>query len=196
MLTHVLAILAFSLQAGCPDSTDSGPSPEAAEEGAIISAAIDSLYAKSATGRLAVQELTRQLPGPVSDELRSYLARAVQASGPIVDDYIRRNNTACDLRAFLRKSPSTTNVSFVAADSLALLRQASLDDYWRMFYDRYRGSGGLITVSRPGIDPTGSRAFLHIRHSCGRLCGASGYAWLHKESGRWKVERHIIVGMS
>jgi hypothetical protein len=110
----------------------------------------------------------------------------------LIDDFIHRNVVACDLRELLRDSPIAVRAAFLTADSLASLMQAGPMAYWRAIDERYPMSGGLITVSRPGVDRSASRAILYIGRGCGVRCGAWGYALLRKERGRWKVERYII----
>lgn len=195
MWTHLL--VALSLKAGCPDPMAIATSPqlqrEIADEGEIISAAIDNLYAKTTKGGFVVQAVNQQIVEPIAVDFRSHLANAADAGGPILDDYIRRNSAACDLSPVLASSSIAGKATLVSDDALAPLRHGTVDDYWQAFYHSYPGSGGLIVVARPGIDPSGARAFLYIGRDCGTGCGTWGYAWLRKQNWRWRVERYIVI---
>jgi len=192
MWTHLLSIAALSLPTGCPDPTAISTSPnQIAIEGDIISAAIDSLFGSTTKGRFVVQAVNMQIVEPIAMDFRSYLATASDAGGPILDDYIRRNSEACDLGPQFTRSSSS--VSLVFDEELAPLRTGTVDEFWRAFFVQFPGSGGLITVTRPGVDPSSGRAFLYIGRDCGAGCATGGYAWLRKRDVGWRLERYIIV---
>jgi hypothetical protein len=200
MWTHFLSIVALSIHAGCPDPTAIATSPnlqrQIAVEGDIISAAMDSLYAASTKGRFVVQAVNMQIVEPIAMDFRSYLASASDAGGPILDDYIRRNSEACDLGPQFVGSATASSVSLVFDEDLAPLRTGTVEEFWRAFFVHFPGSGGLITVTRPGVDPSSGRAFLYIGRDCGAGCATGGYAWLRKRDLGWRLERYIIVTKS
>jgi len=51
-------------------------------------------------------------------------------------------------------------------------------------------------VSLPGIDAAGKNAIVLIGRACGGLCGSWGYATLHKDGDRWRVERFVVNRVS
>jgi len=160
-------------------------------EGDIISAAIDSLYGSTTKGRFVVQAVNMQIVEPIAMDFRSYLASASDAGGPILDDYIRRNSEACDLGPQFMRSASS--MSLVFDEQLAPLRTGTVDDFWRAFFVVFPNSGGLITVTRPGVDQSTGRAFLYIGRDCGAGCATGGYAWLRRRNSGWRLERYIVV---
>jgi hypothetical protein len=61
----------------------------------------------------------------------------------------------------------------------------SLDDGWKRFYAKYPGSGGIITVSRVGLNRDKTVAFFYLGLACGSLCGHGTIHVLKKEGDAW-----------
>jgi hypothetical protein len=193
MLLLLFRAIVSSAQVGC--ASPSASPITAGDERAIIAAAIDSLYAKTMTmpgGTVAIEATTKTILPSAVEEIRSSMPLLDVKSSEVVGDFMQRNAVSCDLRELLRDSPLASRVVFLTADSLARFGEGGPIAYWRALEDRYPASGGLVTVSRPGVNPSGSRAILYIGRGCGVRCGAWGYASLRKENGRWKIERYVI----
>jgi hypothetical protein len=159
----------------------------------VIMAAADSLYGKGTGRTLVIEAMTR----PVESTSERYLSQRISdAPAGVTDNYVRRNAVQCDLRVLFQNARADSRAVFVRRDSLALLQRGTFDDFWRGFYNQYPQSGGIVRVSRPGMDQTGTHAMVSVGRSCGRLCGDWGYVLLRSVNGRWQVERHIHVGAS
>jgi hypothetical protein len=68
-----------------------------------------------------------------------------------------------------------------------------LDEGWRRFYEKYPGSGGIITVSRVGLNRDKTLAFFYLGFVCGTLCGHGQLHVLKKEGDAW-VELPVSIG--
>ena len=68
---------------------------------------------------------------------------------------------------------------------------------WKVFYTKYPGSCGIITVSRVGFDKGKKQAFVYITHTSGSLCGYGMYVLLTKKRFLWKdywvIQRKVVV---
>ena len=66
------------------------------------------------------------------------------------------------------------------------------EDIWTAFSARYKAQS-FQGFSRPVKSENGLDAFLWYSHSCGSLCGESGYAWLHRASSdvAWAVSKRL-----
>lgn len=163
------------------------------EELNIIAAAIDSLYVRGdpTRGGVVIASPTAAVAVDVArKQLEEVPADAVQRV-----DFVRRNLASLDLQPLSKLAPAALALAFLTADAPPLPRD-NPDVFWQAFYARFPGAGGLITVSRPAIDATGTRAVLLIGRGCGGLCGNWGYATLRKDGDRWRVERYVSTRVS
>jgi len=69
-------------------------------------------------------------------------------------------------------------------------------DGWSEFYRQFPDSGGLIALSRAGLDSSGNQALVYMRHSCGGLCGTGHYMLLVKNEQRWVVQKKFMAWIS
>jgi hypothetical protein len=120
---------------------------------------------------------------------------------PIVNatraDFLERSRSrvGLDARAFKARG----RVELVSNAALAALDQSvssNPNTYWRAFYERFPGSTGSISFSRPGYDSTRTHALLNYTHGCGGRCGDGGYVLLERRDGKWVVLRRVVTWMS
>jgi hypothetical protein len=57
-------------------------------------------------------------------------------------------------------------------------------------------SGGLIALSRAGLNSSGNQALVYISHSCGPLCGSGRYMLPVKKEQRWVVKKKFTAWVS
>jgi len=76
-------------------------------------------------------------------------------------------------------------------------RGNSLEDRWLPFRSRFNVSS-FQAFSRPIITDDGLNALVYYSHSCGTLCGETGYAVLHRSSlsEAWVVARRLRKSVS
>lgn len=59
---------------------------------------------------------------------------------------------------------------------------------WSRFYRRFAESDGIIRVSRPALDPTGTQALVYLEFQCGAECGSGRMVNLQRAPGQgWRV---------
>jgi hypothetical protein len=77
----------------------------------------------------------------------------------------------------------------------SVFKEHSIDG-WRVIFERYPNSQGLITLSAVGFNPDMTQALVHVGIGCGGLCGEGNLFLLHKENGVWKVQKKIMTWVS
>lgn len=68
---------------------------------------------------------------------------------------------------------------------------------WKVFYTKYPGSCGIITISRVGFDKEKKQALVYVTHTSGPLCGYGMYVLLTKRRFLWRdywtIQRKVVV---
>lgn len=197
--SYVLTLSVMLVGASACESGGAGPIT--AEEYAVYSALLDSMYSDTPYVRLVVYESTQSVvppPEPAEGE--------VPEPGP-VEGLAAMQRVP---RSLLREFKRTNSLSYpLAADSfrtrldVTLLQQADHDsilgeprDNWQEFYDRFPNAGGFIVLTRVAFSRDGRRALLNVDLYCGWLCGAGHGALLEKRRGRWIVAQHDMWWVS
>jgi hypothetical protein len=63
---------------------------------------------------------------------------------------------------------------------------------WDAFYAAYPNSRGFLRLSAVGFDKAHEHAIVQMGHSCGGLCGETGYHFLQRTTNGWH-EVHLQV---
>ena len=109
-----------------------------------------------------------------------------------VDDYVAKNAKSHQLtKSFDLKLKYT----LISKEKIEQIFKSGLDR-WGEFYRQFPDSGGLIALSRAGLDSGGNQAIVYISHSCGGLCGTGHYMLLVKNGQRWKVQKKFMAWVS
>ncbi|MDQ6634301.1 MAG: hypothetical protein M3Z10_06020 [Gemmatimonadota bacterium] len=210
-LLIALVLGAATAALGCSGLNDpTGPTaslgPEQSPDYAVYDALLDGLAGHylmgGATPYYIIADSTIVAAGGMDDIPSPYLEREfgpllvpiVKAAQP---DYRERSQSrvALDARAFHARG----RVELVSNAALATLDQTSAPNphtYWRAFYERFPGSTGSMSFSRPGYDASRTHALLYYSHGCGDLCGDGGYVLLERRDGKWAVLRRVVTWMS
>jgi len=65
---------------------------------------------------------------------------------------------------------------------------------WKLFFERYAGSGGLIRLSRAAFDTTGGQALVYLEFQCGPECGSGRLVQLSMTpGGAWQVDGGELI---
>lgn len=109
-----------------------------------------------------------------------------------VEDLIRKNQTSTTIRVSHAILPRVTLI-----DGAAILRMNAGDPQrrfpdWRIFYQQYPNSGGLITISRAGISASGKVAIIYMAKQEQDVSG-SGRLWiLRKVKTDWVLQYESV----
>ena len=178
----------------------SGQSDIPAEEYAIYAAVIrdmfdgDKLYFDSQTKvKMLVIEDRTVRNGFVAiakeDEGAKMMRNFTSLSQETIDDYVAKN----------AKSHQLTN-SLDLKLKYTLAPKEKIEQIfkigWDEFYKQFPYSGGLIGLSRAGLNPGGNQAVVYIEHSCALLCGTGHYLLLVKNDRGWVVQHKFMAWIS
>src|SRR5215470_8217710 len=109
-----------------------------------------------------------------------------------IDDYVAKNAKSHQLtKSFDLKLKYT----FIPKEKIEQIFKNGLDG-WSEFYRQFPDSGGLIALSRAGLDSSGNQALVYMRHSCGGLCGTGHYMLLVKNEQQWVVQKKFMTWIS
>jgi hypothetical protein len=99
---------------------------------------------------------------------------------------------------FLKKSRSPVQIVFPtnAPKGVELVSDATVDGIfsgkrgatpngWDLFYRHFPDSGGLISISRVGIDSRGNVAVMYVGWQTGYRAGEGRIRFLRREGGKW-----------
>ncbi len=111
-----------------------------------------------------------------------------------MDDFLKKNKTAVQI-VFPTNAPK--KVQLVPDATIKSIFYGGANA-WDQFYRRFPGTGGLITISRVGVDSKGTVAIIYLGHQFRRLAGAGFIRVLRREGGKWvlKIEGIGPVWMS
>jgi hypothetical protein len=163
-----------------------GASARGADRG-IYEATLRDLFRGSLPAAFVIQSMPLSLPqpsasdwnwfGPATGTLQATVeATAPVAAAPFSSELFPAGTTLMsreDLMAFFRNAPN-------------------LNDRWGAFRERFKVTA-FEGFSRPATTDAGLDALVYYSHSCGSLCGESGFAWLHRSSttATWVVEKRL-----
>jgi hypothetical protein len=109
-----------------------------------------------------------------------------------IDDYLAKNAKSHQLtKSFDLKLKYT----LIQKEKIEQIFKSGLDG-WGEFYRQFPYSGGLIALSRAGLDSSGNQALVYIEHGCGGLCGSGHYMLLVKNGLRWTVQKKFMAWIS
>lgn len=96
--------------------------------------------------------------------------------------------------------PLAINASYnvVDADTLGEIFDAGDPEAgWARFFERYAGSPGLLSLSRPGYNVTLNHALVYVEHHCGAACGSARLVHLARDDiAGWQVLGTSLVWMA
>jgi hypothetical protein len=128
-----------------------------------------------------------------SDEEKMISERVSPLEEGTLNSFTTRNQAPEILE---NKFDITAKVYFMDETEMNKIFRDNPANGWKAFYERYPGSGGILTFSRVGFDAKGKQALVLVSHSCGRLCGTGMLYVLSKADGDWKVTKAAMLWIS
>lgn len=133
-----------------------------------------------------------QVRGSYQDLLESLLKQASdQVPAEMIRDFGEKNRESRAVWPELSRHLPVILLTRKDQEGLFSRRGA---DGWERFDREYPGSGGIITVSRVGLNREGTLALFYMGWACGGLCGNGQLHVLKKEGGVW-VELPVQIGL-
>ncbi len=103
----------------------------------------------------------------------------------------------------LNRQPELLEPRFLTRVPVTLITKQDLDDIfrdgvngWRIFYDRYPNSQGVMEFSRVGFNVGRTQALVYVGNQVGPLAGEGVYLMLVKENGVWIPGKQVSAWIS
>ncbi|HEX8143284.1 MAG TPA: hypothetical protein VF553_11855 [Pyrinomonadaceae bacterium] len=168
------------------------PTTEQEEEYAVYSALLN-LLSESERGELIVLQdhTTNDFLG--YESIERTLEPLQQGSFPLaqetLDAFLANNERSQSLENLTR---STENL-FCLPVRTTLASRSEVESYfgrrggWQLFYRKYRGAAGLVTLSKVGFSRDRSQALVYQEFTCDDTCGRGSFVALFKDGNVWRV---------
>lgn len=129
-----------------------------------------------------------------ANSLREQAKDGDNAFREALDDFLKKNKTDVQI-VFPTNAPKSVElVSDVTVNGIFSAKRNAKPNGWDVFYRRFPDSGGLITISRAGIDSKGTVAIIYLGEQSHYLAG-SGRIWvLRREGGKWILKTYERIG--
>lgn len=160
-----------------------------AEEFAVYSVVLDSLYRNVAKTSFLVADSTRgDLRFGHRDLVEAVLASRPDVPRSLIDSYLDHNDRPCALgsRFRTRRAP----VVLVGREDRERLGRESAG--WDGYPDGYPAHG-LITLSAVGFTPDSRQAVVHALFHCGGRCGSGQVVLLERNGDGWIVRGAVTT---
>jgi hypothetical protein len=193
-MRKIIILILFLVLTSCTTKAVATPSPPAeAEEYAVYSAMIQSLYLdKAKLEQVVINDVTAVDHTDNLSETLSYVSQNLPGvTDDLMVDFTARN-----------KQQQALKPLFNLPIKLVFINKSELDeifkDYkgWDIFYARYPGSQGTMTLSRVGFNQGVDSALVYVGNQSDWLGGAGYYVLLNKENGQWFVRGQVMTWIS
>lgn len=182
----VLAALAGSLV-----SAPAFSEPMRAVEGEAIVAYLNTLEPGERAPKTLVVELTTATASDamLSDSPhRNRFKKAMpQATDAVIDDFLRVLESRSALQIPRHLVHRNVRLQMASEVELDRIFKAAGGQGWINFHKAYPQAGGLVRLSRAGLDESSSQALFFMSISGGMMRGAGFYVLLHRHLGIWRV---------
>jgi hypothetical protein len=119
-------------------------------------------------------------------------AKELNTSRELLREWSRLNQRTFTLTADF-KLPMPM-VLFTEADRDLLFRGDEPVAGWKLFFERYAGSSGLIRLSRAAFDLGSAHALVYLEFQCGPECGSGRLVHMTRApAGGWQVEGGELI---
>jgi hypothetical protein len=108
-----------------------------------------------------------------------------------VENFLSKDKDETEL-IFPRPLPSQI-VVITRADERQLTSGGSIDIRFAV-QRRFRGSVGLIQVSRPGFDRKHTTAIIYVSETSGTMSGIGSFHILRQARGKWHIDKNQSIG--
>lgn len=72
----------------------------------------------------------------------------------------------------------------------------SASTFWKRFYEKFPGSGGIVTVTRVGFDHRVNRAVVYVVQVYGDIGAEGSWYYLEKRNNKWSFVKKSVFMMS
>ncbi|MGJ7528438.1 hypothetical protein ACSFB7_22200 [Variovorax sp. GB1P17] len=110
-----------------------------------------------------------------------------QATDAVIDDFIRVLAVDSALQIPLHLAHRNIRLQMAKEVELDRIFKAAGGQGWIKFYKAYPEAGGLVRLSRAGLDERSTQALFFMSISGGMMRGTGFFVLLHRRFGIWRV---------
>jgi hypothetical protein len=186
-------VLGSYVKIHCASSPITQASPEP-EEYVVYNALLKEMFIGKETKQLVVEKYTA-----VSDYSNGDPGQMLEMLSPLsketTEDFKTKNEQPYELSDRFNLK---VKINFLGKNELEQLfrRRDEKYDGWKIFRQKYRTAGAIVTLSRVGFNADKSQALIFVGYQCDWLCGEGNYILLIKKEGEWKIEKKSMTWVS
>ncbi|HCC78197.1 MAG: hypothetical protein A2X25_04660 [Chloroflexi bacterium GWB2_49_20] len=181
----------FSSETATPVPTIS-PTPDAVrEEERVYAALIEAQY--PADMLIIMDQTQTNVLDLASTETYQKVEEALQnLSAETLTDFKARNDSSYPLRASMALGVRYLLFSQKDKQELFQVNQSG----WDVFYNRYPGAPGIMTLSRVGFNKQMDQALVYLGIQSHWLAGSGNFFLLNKVNGSWVIDEQVMTWVS
>lgn len=168
------------------------PTPDAVrEEERVYAALIETLYPAD---MLVIMDQTQtDVLDLASSETYQRVEESLQhLSVETLTDFKARNDSSYPLRASMALGVRYLLFSQKDKQELFQVNQSG----WDVFYNRYPGAPGIMTLSRVGFNKQMDQALVYLGVQSHWLAGSGNFFLLNKVNGSWVIDEQVMTWVS
>jgi hypothetical protein len=168
------------------------PTPDAVrEEERIYAALIEALYPED---MLVIMDQTQtDVLDLASAETYQHVEESLQhLSVETLTDFKARNDSSYPLRASMALGVRYLLFSQKDKQELFQVNQSG----WDVFYNRYPGAPGIMTLSRVGFNKQMDQALVYLGVQSHWLAGSGNFFLFNKVNGSWVIDQQVMSWIS
>jgi hypothetical protein len=187
-MNRVIFIVWVLFCAGCIGDTPEPDTMSTAEEYAVYSAVIESMFKNEEIAIVDHTSVQDYFGRRLRKDYQYFISALEGIEKETIDDFYTKNAKSYPLT---NNFPMDAEVVFVSEEELEAALDDSLD--WDEFYTQHPVSDGIVIFSRVGFNSDVTQALLYVGKIEGKTLGIGYYILVTKIDGQWQITRKSII---
>jgi hypothetical protein len=155
------------------------------EEYAVYAAVLEGTFIRDDTKQVLIMDHTQTQEPVIMESFLADFQKNTPLASEVVASFKERNQQSHPLEPVLDLEVEYQLLTQEEVDEFRLQDEAS---GWKLFYEKYPDTVGLIHLSRVGFNADLSHALVYIAHYHYQQPLLGGYYLMVRRDGRWEVE--------
>ena len=184
-------VIAASLCTACQQSatpSPTSPTPQLdpdIEEYAVYAAILEGTFVREDTRQVLIMDHTRIRESEIVDIYLDDLQEKTPLAPELIASFKERNQEPHLIEPVLDLE---VEYQLLTQEEVDELRSQDETSGWKLFYEKYPDTVGLIHLSRVGFNADLSQALVYIAHYHYQQPLLGGYYFMIRQDGRWVIE--------
>jgi len=192
-MKRVVITASFLLMLGCNQLNllfPTAPTSTSGEEYAVLSALIQTMFIGNPPPKLIVIDaLTAPTGTRYTDDALDRLASDVGTE-------LIANFRAANAKPLALEQQFTITADYMFISKEELKEIFKDNDGWKIFYGKYPGSFGILSLSRPGFNAAMDTALVYVGQQSDWLAGAGHFVLMKKIDNTWTLQGKQMIWIS